>query len=177
MRLAYADPPYIGRAYYYDHPDTRTWNNPAEHAALMARLAIDYDGWALSCHAPALRILWPVAPARARAAVWVKPWRAGRKNVRVAYTWEAVIYVPARDRTSEGAQPTRDHLNEPTTIGTGVVGAKPESFCRWVLDLMGYVDGDEVTDLFPGSGVMDRVVAQRSLVLTSDDDADEQLAL
>ena len=37
-------------------------------------------------------------------------------------------------------------------MGKGLVGAKPEAFCRWVLDLLGYVEGDEVVDVFPGTG-------------------------
>ena len=35
--------------------------------------------------------------------------------------------------------------------------------CRWVLDLLGYCDGDTIDDLFPGSGVMGRVASQTSL--------------
>jgi hypothetical protein len=27
--------------------------------------------------------------------------------------------------------------------------------CRWILDLLGYLEVDTVDDLFPGTGVMD----------------------
>lgn len=55
-------------------------------------------------------------------------------------------------------------LAEPITLRRGLTGAKPERFCRWVLDLLG-VDGDTVEDLFPGTGVMSRVLDQAVLPL------------
>lgn len=47
MRLAYADPPYPGLAsrYYADHPD---FAGEVDHAELIRRLSIDFDGWSLS---------------------------------------------------------------------------------------------------------------------------------
>jgi hypothetical protein len=60
---------------------------------------------------------------------------------------------------SESLEPVgRDHLSERITMRRGLTGAKPERFCRWVLDLLGYQPGDELEDLFPGTGVMARVV-------------------
>ena len=51
LRLAYADPPYPGRARLYrDHPD---YGGEVDHAALIERVAA-YDGWALSTSAQAL---------------------------------------------------------------------------------------------------------------------------
>ena len=32
------------------------------------------------------------------------------------------------------------------------MGAKPAAFCWWVFDLLGALPGDELVDLFPGSG-------------------------
>jgi hypothetical protein len=32
------------------------------------------------------------------------------------------------------------------------VGAKPATFCYWLFDLLGALPGDELVDLFPGSG-------------------------
>ena len=52
----------------------------------------------------------------------------------------------------------RDHLAESITLKKGLTGAKPERFCRWVLDLLGWKPGDEVDDLFPGTGVFERVL-------------------
>jgi hypothetical protein len=43
----------------------------------------------------------------------------------------------------------------------GFPGAKPERFCWWVMDLLGWKEGDQIDDLFPGTAVFDRVVADR----------------
>jgi hypothetical protein len=165
IKLAYADPPYVGCSKYYDHPDSIKWDSPHAHVTLMELLDQDYDGWALSASAPSLRDLWHESPAGTRAAVWVKPFAAYKKNVRIAYTWEPVLFKPGRDRSSEGAPVGRDHLAESITLKRGLVGAKSERFCRWVLDLLGYVQGDDLEDLFPGTGVMGRTLAQNQLVL------------
>lgn len=34
---------------------------------------------------------------------------------------------------------------------------------RWILTLLGYVDGDRLVDLFPGTGVLGKVAAQGRL--------------
>ena len=45
MKIAYADPPYIGCAHLYrGHPD---YAGEVDHVALIARLERDYDGWIL----------------------------------------------------------------------------------------------------------------------------------
>ena len=46
VKLAYADPPYLGQADRYDHPDATAWDDVANHAALIARLHAEFDGWA-----------------------------------------------------------------------------------------------------------------------------------
>lgn len=51
MRLAYADPPYIGcaeRIYGDLHPDAAVYDDPQAHLALMRRLNEEFDGWALN---------------------------------------------------------------------------------------------------------------------------------
>lgn len=165
MRLAYADPPYLGCARLYpEHPDSWKWDDPAEHAALMARLDNICAGWAYSLSSTSLPTLLPLAPPGIRIAAWVKPFATYKANVRCAYTWEPVLFKPARDRSKDGAPVTRDHLSEPITLKRGLTGAKPARFCRWVLDLMGYVQGDEVADLFPGTGIMALVEAQGVLI-------------
>jgi hypothetical protein len=156
----YADPPYVGCSGRYDHPDAARWDNPAEHVALIAELDAEYDGWALSCSTPSSRTLWAAAPERARLGAWTKPFAAYKANVRIAYAWEPVIFAPGRDRSADGAPVGRDFLAEPITLQRGLVGAKSERFCRWILTLLGYVQGDDFTDLFPGTGVMGRVLAQ-----------------
>ena len=48
IRVAYADPPYVGRGRYYDHDDAKRWDDPAAHVDLMAQLDESFDGWALA---------------------------------------------------------------------------------------------------------------------------------
>jgi hypothetical protein len=165
VRLAYADPPYLGCARYYpEHSDAARWDDPGEHEALMLRLDRNYDGWAYSLSSVSLQELLPLAPAGVRIGSWNKPFAAYKRNVRCAYTWEPVIFRPGRDSSRDGAPVTRDHLSAPITLQRGLTGAKPESFCRWILALLGYVEGDTLDDLFPGTGIMDKITAQGMMV-------------
>lgn len=165
MRFAYADPPYLGCGKLYpEHPDARDWDDPERHRALVAQLMDEFpDGWAMSLHAPSLRVILPMCPESARVAAWVKPFAAFKRNVRVAYTWEPVIVYGGRARSADGAPVTRDHLSCPITMKRGLTGAKPERFCAWVMDMLGFIEGDELVDLFPGTGVFARVLAQGRL--------------
>jgi hypothetical protein len=152
--MAFADPPYPGQAakHYADHPD---YAGEVDHAELVARLVRDYpDGWALSTSSPALRDVLPLCPPEARVMAWAKPFAAFKRNVRVAYAWEPVI-VKVAERLP-GAIPTRDYVAEPITLRRGLVGAKPDAFCRWLFAAMGLRPGDELHDLFPGSGAVAR---------------------
>jgi hypothetical protein len=164
MKLVYADPPYFGCCALYGHHHQQPygcWDDLATHKTLIGHLDSDHDGWAYSFSAASLWDIASIMPAgTARPAAWVKPFAAFKRNIRVAYTFELVAFKPGRDRSADGAPVTRDHLAEPITLRRGFTGAKPERFCRWVLDLLGYLDGDEMTDLFPGTGVMDLVRAQ-----------------
>lgn len=161
MKFAYADPPYLGCCKLYDHyhPDGLCWDDPATHQALVCRLAT-YDGWAMSLTSQSLSTITPMVPD-ARVAAWVKPFAAFKRNVRIAYTWEPVLFQPGRDSSSDGAPVGRDHLAESITMRKGLTGAKPRAFCDWVLDLLGWVPGDELDDLYPGTGVMGSVVKAR----------------
>ena len=96
----------------------------------------------------------------------MKPFAAFKRNVRIAYTWEPVLFRPARDSSKLGAPVGRDHLAESITMKKGLTGAKPEKFCQWVLDLMGFIpELDTVDDLFPGTGVMDRILSYQQCQL------------
>jgi hypothetical protein len=152
--MAYADPPYPGQAarHYGDHPD---YAGEVDHAELVARLELEYpDGWALSTSSPALRDVLPLCPTDVRVMAWVKPFAAFKRNVRVAYAWEPVI-VKVAERLP-GAIPTRDYVAEPITLRRGLVGAKPDAFCRWLFAAMGLRPDDVLHDLFPGSGAVAR---------------------
>lgn len=176
MRLAYADPPYLGCCGLYDHyhPDDRCWDDVSTHAALIDRLA-EFDGWALSMTSGSLQTLLPLCPEDARVAAWVKPFCAFKRGVRPAYAWEPVIFRGGRNPTNGcphpppikgGVQTTpKDFLAESITLQKGLTGAKPRRFCEWVLDLLGYQAGDELVDLYPGTGVMGSVLAQERLAV------------
>jgi hypothetical protein len=157
LRFAYADPPYVGLASMYDHPDTARWDDPAEHHALMAEMDTTYDGWALSLASVNLRDLLPGAPAGTRVAAWVKPFCAYKRNVRVAYSWEPVLWkrtAPHRDGDPVG----RDHLSAVMAMKRRLFGAKPETFGRWLIVLFGAQPCDEIVDLFPGAGAIGRAL-------------------
>jgi hypothetical protein len=149
---------------FYDHPDASIWDNIDTHAQLISTLEADYDGWAYSLTSTLLQQILPIAPEGIRVAAWVKPFCSFKKNVRIAYSWEPVLFKPARFSSGEGVPFGRDHLSEGITLQRGLTGAKPARFNRWVLDLLGYVDGDEFIDLFPGTGGMERERAQQVLL-------------
>lgn len=158
MKFAYADPPYIGCAHLY--PEKRE----VDHVALIAQLVDEFpDGWALSCHSPSLRTLLPLCPEDVRVMAWVKGWCAMRKSVRPQYAWEPVIMRGGRRIESGGFTCIRDWLQENVTLRRTVKGAKPDAFNRWILDCLGYQDGDEFVDLFPGSGTMADALRQMRL--------------
>ena len=165
-RLGFADPVYLGCSKLYpEHPDSGVWDDPQSHADLLADLDARFDGFAYCMSSVSLQTILPLAPSGIRVAAWVKPFAAYKANVRIAYTWEPVLFKPGRDSSKDGAPLGRDHLSQGITLKKGLTGAKPPEFCRWVLDLMGYVEGDTVDDLFPGTGVMGRVLDHGTLAL------------
>ncbi len=146
VRFAYADPPYVGQAHRYPE------KTEVDQIALVSRLTADYpDGWALSLSSPSLRMILPACPTDVRVMAWVKPFAAFKPNVGVAYAWEPVIVRGGRRRTRE--QPTmRDWVSANITMQTGLVGAKPPTFCHWLLQVLNFRrDEDILDDLFPGT--------------------------
>lgn len=167
MRFAYADPPYLGCGALYaaHHPEALVWDDPESHRRLVERLMDEYpDGWAISLHEPSLRFYLSITPEEARTASWVKPFAVYKPNVTRARTWEPVIFYGGRP-IPRSAQTWRDHVQavaEPITLRRGLTGAKPEAVCDWILTGLGFEPGDTLDDLFPGTGVMGRVVARRN---------------
>jgi hypothetical protein len=150
MRFAYADPPYIGQAKkHYSHDPNCA---EVDHAALIEGLCADYpDGWALSCSSPSLQQILAICPTDVRVAAWVKPFAVFKPNVNPAYTWEPVIFRGGRKRDRTVAT-VKDHVSASITLQRGLVGAKPETFSFWLFGLLGMEAGDELADLFPGTG-------------------------
>lgn len=174
-RLAYADPPYPGRArrYYGDHPD---YAGEVDHAELVASLAAEYDAWALSTAADALQDVLVVCPPGVRVAAWHRGARPHRSATGPINAWEPVIYggqfrrahqVDASSRSSTTRRGEQLDLSRGssrrvdsfvfapaarTTDPDRVVGAKPAAFWGWMFDLIGATPIDSFTDVFPASG-------------------------
>lgn len=156
MKFAYADPPYLGcgKLYAAHHPDARDWDDPETHRSLVARLVDEYpDGWAMSLSTPSLRTILPMCPEDVRVGAWVKPFAVFKPNVGVAYAWEPVIFRGGR-RIKRDEPTQRDWLAENITLRKGLTGAKPLRFCQWVIAILNARPGDEMHDLFPGTGIM-----------------------
>src|SRR5690349_11626445 len=133
MKLAYADPPYIGCAELYrDHPD---YGGEVNHAELIERLESDFDGWVL--HAAAtMRSYAEIIPlfekvGGVRVCQWVKSFAAYKRNVSVAYASEPVFIKAARKPVVSKRLVMRDFIEteavkESITLKRGLTGAKPE---------------------------------------------------
>lgn len=167
MKFAYADPPYFKCCGLYDHyhPDGLCWDGPATHRLLIERLVDEFpDGWALSASSPSLRTILPMCPEDVRVGSWCKSFCAFKKGVRPCYAWEPVIFWRGRNPNAGhphkppergGKQNTpKDFIVEPITLKKGLTGAKPKKVCEWICDLLHVQPGDEVVDLFPGTGIM-----------------------
>ncbi len=167
MRLAYADPPYLGCCglYGHHHPDGRCWNDPETHRLLLDSLE-SFDGFALHASVPSLSTILPMFSGRDdfRVMAWVKPFAAFKRNVSVAYAWEPVIVRAARKPVVTGRVVSRDFIEEieaaavreSITMRRGLTGAKPEKVCMWAFEMMGAEHSDYLVDLFPGSGAIGR---------------------
>lgn len=157
MKFAYADPPYFGVAakfYGHLHPEAGVYDTLEGHKALIDRLSDDYpDGWALSMTSGNLHDLLPLCPRDCRVMAWVKPFASFKPNVGVAYAWEPVIVRGGRRRTRE-QDTVRDWCAVNITLQRGLTGAKPADFVLWLMEVLNVQGGDQVDDIFPGSGAV-----------------------
>lgn len=183
MRLAIADPPYLGRAarWYGDgrgsgrtitsggrparkpdhHPDAAEWDRLERHVELIGQLST-YDGWALAGTAESGARLLPYAPPGSRLAAWIRP-NAMPAGSRVINTWESVLFFTpeSRRRLVRGGS-SRDALVA-SQKPSGFLGSKPKEWTLWVLELLGYdSQSDTVEDLFPGSGAVTAALSHSS---------------
>jgi len=155
MRIGYADPPYVGCAHLYrDHSD---YGGEVDHVALVERLHQEFDGWVLHAAATprSVAVLAPlVEKTGARWMSWVKGFAAFKRNVSVAYAWEPVIVKTARKPVVSKRLVMRDWIQCPITLRRGLTGVKPEAVCHWAFEMVGAQFGDELHDLFPGTGAV-----------------------
>lgn len=155
LRFCYADPPYPGRARRY-YGGEESFAGEVDFPALIASLGVPggaYAGWALSTSMDSLRALLPLCPETARVAAWTKPIAASPLTFGSHNCWEPVIYCAGR-RLRPGV---RDHLSaQPARFGGELPGRKPLAFCAWLFALLGMQPGDELVDLYPGTGIVSR---------------------
>lgn len=168
-RFAYADPPYPGCARRYYNCDE------VDHAELISRLFDEYpDGWALSTSAEALPEVLAIVTDAMRtlrregcklAELRVCPWVRGARKVR-AYrprnAWEPLIVYGGRPRLYGPEHDSCDVLvwgGRQHSHPGALVGMKPAPFAEWLFVQLGAALGDELVDLFPGSGAIGRAWA------------------
>ena len=162
MRFAYADPPYYkqGKRLYGDHPEAAIWDNKEGYLHLVTRLLDEYpDGWALSCNPADLYWLLPAAPD-ARVCAWAKTFHQIRPLCSVQYAWEPVLLHGGR-KIPKRKPMIRDWISAARAMRKGLVGAKPDVFNDWILDLLGWEPGDTVDDLFPGTNGLTAAIQRR----------------
>lgn len=157
MRIGYADPPYPGQAkrHYGDHPD---YAGEVDHAQLVYDLVHGYDGYCLHTSSVALagvlKLFTIETNEMPRVMAWVKPFAAFKRNTPVAYAWEPVLVKAARKPVVKPGMTYRDWRSEPMTMKRGLTGVKPVRVCRWLFEVMGCEQHDELVDLFPGTGAV-----------------------
>lgn len=160
LLLAYADPPYVGKAkrYYGDQP---TYAGEVDHVALLTQLEqrrLDgrLAGYALSCSSDSLqRHVLPYVPAEHWIGAWGKlPNRVPAETYGRHVRWEALVVVGGRKRRPGVSDLL---LATPARLGGETLpGRKPIAFCVWLFEALGMLPGDELEDLFPGTGVVTR---------------------
>lgn len=159
MKVAYADPPYLGQAkifYSKHHPQAGEWDKLETHKQLIERLCDEFpDGWAMSLNSPTLRSILPMCPDDVRVMAWVKPFCSFKPGVSVAYAWEPVIVRGGRKRTRD-METVRDWVAANMTMQKGFPGAKPYLFCVWLFQVLNLFPDDEFHDIFYGSGAVVR---------------------
>lgn len=183
-KLAIADPPYLGRAVRWygpggcgigygvghadDHPEAHKWDDPETHQQLVRDLEKDYDGWAIAMSVHSLSTYLQVVETESRngirVCVWHKPSAVTSGN-RITNNWEPVLIRTPADR--KGWQSGLSRTSDVRTITpprTKFIGAKPKEWTNWVLDLLGYTEGDQVDDLFTGSGAVQHALSQMRLL-------------
>jgi hypothetical protein len=156
VRIAYADPPYLGNCSRYGHAHYGggCWDDLETHRSLVVHLAT-FDGWALSLNTHTLRAILPLVPPSVRILAWCKR-TMGMGLYEPRSSWEPVLVMQARKRRSTNG--LQDWLASVPPYN-GVLGAKPADFVVWVMACIGAEPSDDVSDLFLGSGAVSSALA------------------
>lgn len=179
MKLAIADPPYLGRAstWYGSsirksqlgaihggtakinykpadyHPEAHLWDDIQTHKTLIKQLESDYDGFALCLAHDNLQQLLPLFSVKVKVCIWHK-WTLPSRSC-ISNTYEPVIVkVPDSRKGAIKGLTTPDLMTYQKREGMGFAGRKPKAFIYWLLDLLQYQENDQVDDLFNGSGAV-----------------------
>jgi hypothetical protein len=151
MRFAYADPPYPGRAHYYPE------RAEVDHRALVERVVAEFeDGWALSTSAEALQEVLALCPVGVRVCAWQRAVRPTRSK-RPISAWEPLIVCGGRELPLDRPQTVRAALaygGRFRAFPGAITGMKPPQFAVWMFCQLGARPGDELVDLYPGSGAI-----------------------
>jgi len=152
MKFCYADPPYFGNGKSkYGYAE---WDTKERHIELIKQLTDEFpDGWALSCNPADLIWLLPYCPEGIRICAWCKTFHQIRPTT-IQYAWEAVLLFRGRKENKRKPM-VRDWMACARTNKKGLQGAKPLAFNSWILQLLNYKEGDELVDMFKGTGSME----------------------
>ncbi len=180
MKLAIADPPYLGRAVRWygeggcgdgygknqadNHPEAHLWDNPDTHKDLVKTLNENYDAWAIAMSVHSLSTYLEVVDTESRngirVGVWHKP-SSYPSGSRIGNYWEPVLFsIPKSRRGRDSGNSVKDFLSCPP-LRSNFVGAKPQEWTDWVLSILGYIEGDTVDDLFKGSGAVSEGIIKK----------------
>jgi len=183
LKLCIADPPYLGRAVRWygengcgdgygkgqadNHPEAYLWDKPETHRQLVKDLNQKYDGWAIAMSVHSLSTYLSEVETESRngirVCVWHKP-SASPSGNRITNHWEPVLIKVPKARKGWSAGEHMKDVMTCTPNKIGFVGSKPVEWTRWVLDLLGYQDGDQVDDLFIGSGSVTQAINKLTLI-------------
>ena len=167
MKFAYADPPYygFGKKYYgHQHEEASIWDTKEAHYELIKLLCNKYpDGWALSMNMKDLQWQLPAMPDDVRVGVYAKSFHQIRPTF-TQWAWEPV--VGRTEKKGKRTPMVRDYIVCTPTKKTGTIGAKPNAFNKWVLNLLGYnTEEDTLDDLFAGSNSMQKQINHYKLFI------------
>ena len=114
------------------------------------------DGWALSTSAMALQQVLALCPPGVPVCSWHRAVRPTRSN-RPISAWEPLIVSGGRELPTPRPQQIRDALaygGRYRRYPGALVGMKPPQFAAWMFVQLGARPGDQLVDLYPGSGAV-----------------------